>query len=74
MGNDSSFLQKNRRIRKQYKGRIAYFTLLGRKNCHVCNGISSPDQMFDACEPLLMLGGIVHRDMIVTLDDIRKEF
>jgi len=28
--------------------------------------------MFDACEPLLMLGGIVHRDMIVTLDEIRE--
>jgi len=34
--------------------------------------ISSPGQMYDACEPLLMLGGKVHRDMIMTLDDIRK--
>ena len=28
--------------------------------------------MYDACEPLLMLGGKVHRDMIITLDDIKK--
>ena len=34
--------------------------------------ISSPGQMYDACEPLLMLGGKVHRDMMMTLDDIRK--
>ena len=34
--------------------------------------ISSFSQMYDACEPLLMLGGKGHRDMIMTLDDIRK--
>lgn len=34
--------------------------------------ISSPGQMYDDCEPLLIPGGKVHRDMIMTLNDIRK--
>ncbi len=73
MVNDPNFLKKIEEYIKNTKSESAFFTLYGgeRTAMFVMN-ISSPDQMYDACEPLLMLGGKVHRDMIMTLDDIRK--
>ena len=34
--------------------------------------VTSSDQMIKMCEPLFMLGGKVHRDVVVTLDDLKN--
>ena len=72
MVNDPSFLKKIEYIRNT-SSESAFFTLSdGERPAMFVMDISSPGQMYDACEPLLMLGGKVHREMIMTLDDIRK--
>ena len=70
--NDPTFLKKIEYIRN-IKSESAFFTLSdGERTAMFVMDISSPDQMYNACEPLLMLGGKVHRDMIMTIDDIKK--
>jgi len=72
MVNDPSFLKKIEYIRNT-RSESAFFTLYdGERTAMFVMDISSPGQMYDACEPLLLLGGKVHREMIMTLDDIRK--
>ena len=73
MVNDPTFLKKIEEYIRNTKSESAFFTLSdGERTAMFVMDISSPDQMYNACEPLLMLGGKVHRDMIMTLDDIKK--
>ena len=62
--NDPTFLKKIEYIRNT-KSESAFFTLSdGERTAMFVMDISSPVQMYNACEPLLMLGGKVHGDMI----------
>lgn len=69
---DSTFLKKLDEYIKNTKSESAYFTLRdGERTAIFVMDIDSPNQMYNACEPLLMIGGKVTREMIMTLDDIK---
>lgn len=69
---DHEFINKLRIYIKNTRAESAYFTLRkGKRTAIFIMDIESPKQMYDACEPLLMLGGKVQRDMVMTFDDIK---
>lgn len=70
---DPSFLAKMEDFIKNTRAESAFFTLYeGERTAFFTIDIESPEQMYNACEPLLMLGAKVHRDMIMTFDQIKK--
>ena len=52
-----------------------YFTVFeGERTIYFIIDVPSPKQMFNICESLFMMGAKVHRDMVMTFEDLRSSF
>ena len=58
---------------KSTNAESAYFTVYeGDRTAIFTIEVISADQMPKVCEPLFMLGGKVHWNMVMTLDDLKN--
>lgn len=70
---DPTFIRKLKEYVENTKAESAYFTLKdGKRTAIFVMDRDSPKQMYDACEPLPLLGGRVNREMIMTFEDINS--
>ncbi|TVP39960.1 hypothetical protein [Candidatus Nitrosocosmicus arcticus] len=58
---------------KNTKAESAYFTVYeGDRTAIFVIDVTTAEQMPKGCEPLFMLGGKVHWNMVMTIDDLKK--
>lgn len=73
MVKDPGFLKNMEDYIKKTNAESVYFTVYkGDRTVFFVIDVTSADQMIKICEPLFMLGGKVHRDAVVTLDDLKN--
>ena len=73
MVKDSNFLKNMEDYIKSTNTESVYFTVYeGDRTVIFIIDVTSGDQMPKVCEPLFMLGGKVHWNMVMTLDDLKK--
>ena len=73
MVKDPNFLKNMEDYIKNTNAESAYFTVYeGDRTAIFVIDVTSADQMPKVCEPLFMLGGKVHWNMVMTIDDLKK--
>ncbi|MDN5847280.1 MAG: hypothetical protein L0H53_13520 [Candidatus Nitrosocosmicus sp.] len=51
---------------------VLFYCLRRRQNSNFVIDVTPADQMPKVCEPLFMLGGKVHWNMVMTINDLKK--
>ena len=73
MVKDPNFLKNIKDYIKRTNVESAYFTVYeGDRTAIFIIDVISAEQMLKDCEPLFILGGKVHWNMVMTLDDLKK--
>lgn len=73
MVKDPNFLKNMEDCIKNTNAETACFTVYeGDRTAIFVIDVTSADQMPKVCEPLFMLGGKVHWNMVITIDDLKK--
>jgi hypothetical protein len=72
---DPNFLKNMEGYIRNINAEAVYFTVFeGERTVYFIVDVPSPKQMFDICEALFMRGAKVHRDMVMTFEDLRSSF
>ncbi len=75
MVKDPNFLKNMEDYIRNINAEAVYFTVLeGERTAFFITDVPSPKQMFDICESLFMMGAKVHRDMVMTFEDLKSSF
>ncbi len=73
MVKDPNFIKNMEDYISNTKAESAYFTVYeGDRTAIFVIDVTTPDQIPKICEPLFMLGGKVHWNMIMDLNDLKK--
>jgi hypothetical protein len=70
-----NFLKNMEDYIKRINAEAVYFTVCeGERTAYFVLEVPSSKEMFDICESLFMMGANVHRDMVMTLKDLKDGF
>ena len=75
MVKDPNFLKNMEDYIRNTNAEAVYFTVCeGERTAFFVVDVPSPKHMFDICEALFMMGAKVHRDMVMTIEDLKSGF